>query len=76
MKPKRQSHPTPEQIKAAMNWWRISAGYMRADESMTTESLTRTRLADHARIAAWHDEQRLEKTRLRRPDLLRGEAEE
>jgi len=31
---------------------------------------------DHARIAAWHDEQRLEKTRLRRPDLLSGEVEE
>lgn len=41
MKPKRQSHPTPEQIKAAMNWWRISAGYMRADnhEVIATESL-------------------------------------
>ena len=41
MKPKRKTHPTTDQIKAAMIWWRISAGFMRADnsEALLTKSL-------------------------------------
>lgn len=33
------------------------------------------RSGNHARIEAWHDEQRLEKTRTRRPDLLNNDTE-